>query len=123
MNADMYEKSFGSIILSPGWPLHVGIQSLPTAQTRWTQQEFGTILFQEILTDKYVLRYFIFRFLKEMTLVIKEQGEGFQSLLSLKGGLRHGIKGQRIHTINEGQFTLLDAGRLQTQSIITGGRE
>ncbi len=64
-----------------------------------------------------------FRFLKDITLLIKEQSEGFQTVLALKGVLRHGINGQKIHTINEGQFTVLDRGRTETQTIVPGGKE
>jgi|GEM_PF-956874 len=123
MNPDLYNLSREPIELLPGWPKHAKVQPLPQAQTFWMQREFGSILFQEIKTEQYLLRYFIFRFLKQMTLLSKERGEGIQSLIALKGRIAQSLKGQKSFTINEGQFMLFDSGSTETQTIFPGGKE
>lgn len=71
----------------------------------------------------YLLRYFVFSFLEPVTLSVQEEGEGFQSLLSLKGELEHKVHGMERCRLGEGQFILLDAGRQHTEAFFPGGQE
>jgi AraC-like DNA-binding protein len=96
---------------------------LPFASTQSISRDFGTIALQEIKTNQFLLRYFVFYFFKQMPLIVKETGEGLQSLLTLKGAFHYGVKGQRMYPISEGQFTLLNAGRAETETIVPAGKE
>lgn len=123
MNTDLYSPSYGHIRLLSGWPPQSNGYRLPLANTYWIVRDFGNITLQEVKTEQYLFRYFIFYFLQQTELVVKERGEGLQSILSLKGQLRHGIKGRQHHIINEGQFTLLDAGESEMETVIPAGAE
>src|SRR5438128_2007289 len=110
MNILLHSTTHGSVDLLEGWPMAAKIKPMPFASTGWVQKDFGSILFQEIKTSQYLMRYFVFRFLEEMHFTVDEQDEGLQSLLSLKGNFKHALSGQKMQTIHEGQFTLLNAG-------------
>src|SRR5690349_4444696 len=123
MNQELHSDLFGTLQLIPGWPSQARAVRLPHARTSWLQKDFGSILFQEIQTDEYLIRYFIFHFMQQVILTSKELGEGLQSLLSLKGQVRHEMKGRKYQLIQEGQFTLLDAGQTETRTTVPAGKE
>lgn len=123
MNADLYTKDYGQIQLNTGWPPAAHIPLLPFAKGQWKREAFGSIYLQEVSLRYYRFRYFIFSFLQPMTLTIRERGEGVQSLLTLKGSFHYRFTGQKFQTLQEGQFTLLNAGHAETETTIPALKE
>jgi hypothetical protein len=123
MTADLSSPTHGKLSLIPGWPADTRWPLLPQAQASWLQQSFGSIFLQEVHTGKYLFRLFIFQFLRQTTIEIRERGEGFQSLICLKGAVKHGMAKGEQHHLAAGQFTLLDAGRERTRLVVEGEQE
>jgi len=61
---------------------------LPGSNTMYCEREFGSILIQEYRADYFSIRYFIFNFLKKMTLFFNEEKPGVISRLALKNSIR-----------------------------------
>lgn len=95
----------------------------PNADLFYAQGTFGTIILQEIVTELFSLRYFIFHLWENMALFVKEENEGLQSLLLLKGGLQFSCADLPMIPLSEGQFLLLNAGDSQTQSMVPFQKE
>ena len=123
MTPNLYSSSHGPITLLPGWSAYSKAKQLPHAALFSMTQPFGSIHLQEITTGNFLLRYFIFYFLQPVTLLCQEKNEGLQSLLSMKGSLHHGLKKQKKQLISEGQFTLLNVGMAQTETLVPPGKE
>lgn len=123
MNGKLFSSLYGPIELIPGLPSRHSIKQLPDAKSYHALLSFGNIFFQELRMSGYLLRYFVFSFLEPVTLSVQEEGEGFQSLLSLKGELEHKVQGMEGCRLGEGQFVLMDAGRRRTETLFPGGRE
>jgi AraC-like DNA-binding protein len=123
MNGKLFSSLYGPIKLLPGLPSRHGIKQLPDAKAYHAILGSGNIFFQELRMGGYLLRYFVFSFLEPVTLAVQEEGEGFQSLLSLKGELEHKVQGMEGCRLGEGQFILLDAGHQKTETVFPGGRE
>ncbi|RYE02142.1 MAG: AraC family transcriptional regulator [Sphingobacteriales bacterium] len=123
MPTNFHSSTYGPLLLTPGWPSHRISGPLPGARTLYAEEAFGSVLIQQIHEKTYSLNYYIFSFLQQVTLFGKDDSEGLQSLLSLKGGLQFGFRGKEVQTLAEGQFTLLNARGADTEISVPGGRE
>jgi AraC-like DNA-binding protein len=123
MNRDLYSPIYGPLHFTPPRQLLIKMPSLPNAGIVSATNDMGSIHLQEYQTESFLFRYFIFYFLQPVVLLNKEKNEGLQTLISWKGRLHHGFKGQKSHQLNEGQFTLLNAGTSETQTLIPAGKE
>jgi hypothetical protein len=96
---------------------------LPGSSTFFTERDFGTMLIQEIRSERYLLQYSIFNFLKKITLFFSQKKIGLTSQLVLKGNLN--IKtneGERLK-IREGQFLLFSEADKNEQIVFEKGKE
>jgi AraC-like DNA-binding protein len=123
MNQEIYSSIYGQIKLSRGWTRQRRSELLPLATGYYALRDFGSIYLQELRTEAWLLRYYIFHFYERMVLLCRERSEGLQSLLSIKGTFHHGIGDGIPQRLLDGQFILLDAGSEQTQTIIPADRE
>ena len=123
MNKYFISSSYGSIELHKGSPPNFTEQVLPSAEIFWAQASFGKIILQEIVTDCFLIQYFIFSFLEKITMMVQAQQEGLQSLLLLKGQFVFQLTDAKKTLMREGQFLLLNAGGRQTKGTIPAGKE
>jgi hypothetical protein len=96
---------------------------LPGSSTFFTERDFRTMLIQEIRSERYLLQYSIFNFVKKITLFFSRKKIGLTSQLVLKGNLN--IKtneGERLK-IREGQFLLFSEADKNEQIVFEKGKE
>lgn len=71
------------------------------------------IVIQEIVTELYLLRLNVFKFLETVSLDSVSDKAGIHSRMVLKGNLQHKIKGAGKMYLREGEFTMLWAESAQ----------
>lgn len=120
MNFDYRLDNYGPVKFADGVPAIFSQYLLPKAKAFHAIGPWGTICFQEIETDKYLLRHFLFLFEKTITFTISQNWQGLQSLLNLKGNIEHKVSLLKAVRLREKEFILFDAAQLESQTIVEG---
>ena len=122
MTEELSLPFYGRLEFTPGWPPLCSVLRLPTARSLWLAKDFGSIFIQEVRCERYLFRYFVFHFLKQLSLEVRERGEGVQSMLCMRGEFSHSLEQMPQQHIPAGHFTLLDAGSENTEAVIPAGK-
>jgi AraC-like DNA-binding protein len=122
MNRDIRFDAFGPIDFKKGIPSDFSTYALSTAIGYHAKGPWGTICFQEIRTEKYLIRHFLFSLEEAISFYIQEHNEGLQSLISLRGELNHSINGLKKILLKEKEYILFDAGNEETFTTVQGGK-
>ncbi|MEJ7820695.1 MAG: AraC family transcriptional regulator [Chitinophagaceae bacterium] len=96
---------------------------MPEAKAFHAIDHWGTICIQEIETEKYLLRHYLFVFEKTITFTLSQSRQGIQSLLNLKGNIEHKISLLKGVKLQEKEFILFDAAELESQLTVEGNQK
>lgn len=108
MTGELYFNG-DSLRFMPGYPPNYPGPLLPSAVARYASGHWGMVCLQEILTENYLLRHFLFAAKQILFLRTIEKDEGVQSIVCLKGEMDYSVKGLPTVAIQEKQFHLLNA--------------
>lgn len=92
-----------------GFPSLFLSYALPNAELRHASGWWGTVCVQELRGKSFLIRHFIFSLTKLLRFDTRENNEGLQALISLKGGFKYNLKGLALLELNEKEFHLLNA--------------
>ena len=123
MNHNIISSAHGPVILESALPSGYNGPILPGAVIHSAVKEFGTIIFQEIKTEEFLIRYNFFHFLQKLTLTQKEDTQHLQSLLALKNDLRHKIKSLGLGPLRQGQFSAFYSPRTEIKTLFSKEKE
>jgi AraC-like DNA-binding protein len=116
LRLDCSELAFGN-----GFPSVFSAFFLPQAEARFANGPWGTICIQEIQTEKYLLRHFLFHVGQTLSLYCQETKKGLQSLINLKGELDYEVNGLKRINLKENEYILFDAhGKPAITTVIPG---
>lgn len=82
----------------------------------YAKDEYKLII-QEIISDFYILRLNVFRFLDYITLHAASGKEGVHSRLMLEGQLKHKVKGAGKIVLRENEYTVIFAAQAKCECI------
>jgi AraC-like DNA-binding protein len=122
MNRDIRIDAFEPIDFRKGVPSDFSMYALSQAISYHAKGPWGVICIQEIRTEKYLLRHFLFSLEKAISFYIQERNEGLQSLISLKGEFYHSINGLKRFLLKEKEYILFNAGTEETVTTVQGGK-
>jgi AraC-like DNA-binding protein len=120
MNSIIRIDDFGPLSFKNGIPAHLAIHSLPSSQALHAVGPWGTICMQELKTDRFLLRHFLFILQKTIAFYTQEHNEGLQSLLSIQGNIYHSVNSLKTISLQEKEFILFDALKEETFTKIEG---
>ena len=120
MNLDIRLDSSDLPFVS-GFPSDFSEYLLPQSEAIHFNGAIGTICIQEIRTDKYLLRHFLFLLKRKLSFHLTEKNEGLQTLLSLKGEMDYQIHGLKSIKLKEKEYVLFDAQSKGTITTINEG--
>lgn len=122
MNVDIRLDTHGPLSFKNGFPSEFSGHLLPQAFGQHAKGPWGIICIQELRTEKYLFRHFLFSLQKSISFQTHGQSEGLQSLLSLAGTFEHTIQGLKTALLREKEYILFNAGREVTSTMVHGGR-
>jgi AraC-like DNA-binding protein len=93
----------------PGYPLNYAGPILPGAIARYASGPWGIVCLQEIKTENYLLRHFLFAVNEILFQRTIEKDEGIQSIICLEGEMHYSVKGLPTVALQEKEFHLLNA--------------
>jgi AraC-like DNA-binding protein len=120
MNENLRSELYGPISFLSGIPDGFAKQLIPQAQYCHAYGPWGIVFLQELKTDSFLLRHFLFKLHETLSFSFKENNEGIQSLLSLKGELKYHVHGFEPIVLKEQEFTFLNAQEQETITTIPG---
>lgn len=97
---------YGILSLVPIDPAQVAGIRLPGSNTVVTEADFGKITIQEFYAEHYTIRYYIFNFLKKISLLFEDENNYVKSSLALKGDIKINSHGSKQLQVKQSQFTL-----------------
>ena len=122
MNRDIRIDAVGPIDFKKDIPTQFSAFALPLSEGYHAKGHWGTICVQEIKTDKFLLRHFLFSLQQTITFYTQECNEGVQSLLSLQGNILHSVNSLKMVSLKEKEFILFDAAKEETFTKVEGQR-
>lgn len=122
MNLNLRSDIYGPIHFVNGVPPNFSDIILPQAVAYHARGPWGIICFQEIRTQKFLLRHFLFALQTSLSFNTTESGEGLQALLSLKGRIQYNVKGLKEISLDEKEYMLLDAGKAEARLTVLGSK-
>jgi AraC-like DNA-binding protein len=123
MQIDFRIDNYGSVKFENGVPPTLLQYLLPKAKAFHAIGYWGTIFIQEIETEKYLLRHYLFVFEKTISFTISQSRQGLQSLLNLKGNIEHKVSQLKAVSLKEKEFILFDAAQLVSQLTVEGNQK
>ena len=111
-------EEYGMIRLSEGLPSDFSRFLLPQAFAFHANGPWGTICLQEIETQGFLLRHFLFSLQKTISFYLNGSKGIPQSLLSLNGRFEHSIQGQQKITLHEKEYLLFSTAGQETRTTV-----
>lgn len=121
MNSDLIIEGYGPVSFINGTPANYSSSLIPEFIARYAHGIWGSIFLQELKTSKYLIRHFIFSLQKGASVLSKENNEGLQSLMNLKGEVAYMINEAKGVTLKEREYILIDAKDEDTTTTIVRG--
>lgn len=121
MDIEVYSPAYGALSWQATPPPSPDKGFLPLALVYRAEGAYGRIQLQEVRDKRFLIRYYIFELVEQLTLFSQERSGWMQSVLALKGMIGYGLRGKNIDLLNEGQFTLLKGEEFQTEMVIDPG--
>lgn len=122
MNLSFRLDTTNTLYFTAGYPEDFAGYRIPDARSSFARGEWGAVCVQEMKTGPFLFRHFLFLVKETLSFFIREQNEGVQSLLTLKGELRYQVKGQVPQVIQECEYVFLNAGAAETLATVPGGK-
>lgn len=94
------------LVFTPSFPSDWKVRRLPGAAPQYWSGSEGQVLLQQLHSPRYVIQYYAFRFVEQVTLFCRSR-PGLQSLLCLQGRAEHRTAGGEPGFLEKGQFILL----------------
>lgn len=123
MNLNIISSSYGPIVMEAVLPVGYNGLILPGGNIISSVKEFGTIIFQEIKTEEFLIRYNFFHFLQKLSLTQNEETYNLQVLMALKNELKQKIKSIGDCSLQQGQFTSLYGPRTEIKMLFKKEKE
>jgi len=122
MNLNIHLDIYGPLPLTSGIPSDLSAYLLTNAVGQHAKGPWGIICIQEIRTEKFLLRHFLFALQKTISFYVREHDHQLQSLLSLSGIFEHKIKGLKPVILKEKEYLLLHAATEELYTTAYGGK-
>jgi AraC-like DNA-binding protein len=119
----LHTSSHNELQLQPGIPPGVPALSIPGSEAWHFADENSTILFEELKTGPFTIRFTFFRFLKKMTLHYKMHNPPLGARIALKNKWRMVIGDEPEIKLHENQFAMYHAGKMGEKIIFEKGKE
>jgi AraC-like DNA-binding protein len=123
MNLNIISSDHGPITFQAVLPENYNGLILPGGSIISSVKDFGTIIFQEIKTEEFLIRYNFFHFVQKLTLTQNEETHNLQILLALKNELKQKIKSIDDSRLKQGQFTSFYTPRTQIKTLFKKEKE
>lgn len=122
MSVHIHLEGYGRLSFINGIPPHYTGYVLSQAVAQHATGPWGTLCVQEIRTEKYLLRHFLFSIVDSISFYIREQEKLVQCLLSLSGMYDYRVNGLKPIQLKEKEYILLHAGSEKIVTTAYGGK-
>jgi AraC-like DNA-binding protein len=110
------------LIFTPSFPDNWEVRRLPGAAPQYWSGREGQVLLQQLRTPRYLIEYYVYRFVSEVTVFCKRQA-GLQSILSLEGAVEHRVGKLEPMQLAQSQFILVNGAGGPASTIVPPGQE
>jgi AraC-like DNA-binding protein len=123
MDLTILNSAHDELHLQPGIPPGVVALQIPGSDAWSYTDDSGTILFEELRTGPFVIRFTFFRFFKKMTLHAKMQQPPFGARIALKSKWLFKVGNNSEVKLNENQYALYNPGHEGEKMVFEKGKE
>lgn len=123
MDLTIQNSAHDELLLQPGIPPGVVALQIPGSDAWSYSDESGTILFEELRTGPFVIRFTFFHFLKKMTLHLKMNQPPFGARIALKSKWHFKVGDNSEVKLHENQYALYHSGHEGEKMMFEKGKE
>ncbi len=109
MNYNLVSSLHGPLELKSTVPAGFSNIIIPGSEIASAEEEFGHLLFQEILSDQFAINFNVYRIHTDVSLQFTTHTDALQAHVLLKNDLRYFIQGVGNLVLKEGQFNIIHA--------------
>jgi AraC-like DNA-binding protein len=123
MDLTIQTSANDELLLRPGIPDGVDAMRIPGSDAWYFSDENGTILFEEIKTGPFTIRFTFFQFFKKMVLHCRMDRPPFGARIALKNKWQFKPGDSSEIKLGENQYALYHAGTMGEKMVFEKGKE
>lgn len=120
MNRNLIIGNYGPLHYMTGLPEDFSKFRIPGTSCIHAAGAWGVVCLQELRTSNYLLRHFIFSLTSTFSFTNREENEGLQSLLNIRGDVEYQVNSLKEITLTEKEYTLLNAADAHSVIVVSG---